>query len=426
MKRFEITSSDLSFINKQVSIPIVRVVGYSATGEAIYGYQDPNTGALVQLGVLGSFDLMTSSWAAFLPAVVGSPAVGNAPATVGDPLGLRNVSGLFNNLSAPSKQYWGAANRSFSRTADSIYNAYISQSTANPLWVLGKSNRTKATFNGTAYVADPVAQDQVDALAATPWGAMSLAQKALVQDSSWHTSISATGQVDLSKRYANPYLTVYDYTPRLISQEVASSYTSGPGTTFAQLSALERVDSLSGGTTYTDHSLYQITDLNTGSFLVGGYDKAGNSSASGTWFKEDFVRNLAHGITGDPSISGFSTLFGQFLDHGLDMIDKGGNSINGVSAKVVIPLDPSDPLWSPNQGKLTISRATVTNPEAAGADGEFGTIDDILTPGIDKIYGTADDLKAYVDATGKLIAADPNYTNHTSPYIDQSQTYWLR
>ena len=278
MKRFELTPSDLSFINKQVSVPIVRVVAYNASGEAIYGYQNPNTGALVQLGVLGSFDLMTSSWASFLPAVVGSPAVGTAPATVGDPLGLRNVSGLFNNLSAPSKQYWGAANRSFSRTADSIYNAYVSQSTANPLWVLGKGNRTKATFNGTAYVADAVTQAQVDALATTPWGAMSLAQKALVQDSSWHTSISATGQVDLSRRYANPYLTVYDYTPRLISQEVASSYTSAPGTSFTQLSALERVDSLSGGTTYTDHSLYQITDLNTGTFLVGGFDAAGNAA----------------------------------------------------------------------------------------------------------------------------------------------------
>ena len=68
MKRFDITASDLGFIYKQISVPIVRVVGYNATGQAIYGYQDPNTAVLVQLGVLGSFDLMTSSWAAFLPA----------------------------------------------------------------------------------------------------------------------------------------------------------------------------------------------------------------------------------------------------------------------------------------------------------------------------------------------------------------------
>ena len=133
MKRFEITSSDHSFVNKQVSVPIVRVVAYSATGEAIYAYPDQNNGAMVQLGVLDSFNLMTSNWATFLPAVVASPAAGTAPATVGNPLGLRNISGLSNNLSAPNKQYWGASNRYFSRTGDSVSNAYVSQSTANPL-----------------------------------------------------------------------------------------------------------------------------------------------------------------------------------------------------------------------------------------------------------------------------------------------------
>jgi Ca2+-binding RTX toxin-like protein len=423
MKRFDITASDLGFIYKQISVPIVRVVAYDATGQAIYGYQDPNTGALVQLGALGSFDLMTTTWAGFLPQVVGTPSTGNTPAGVGDPFGLRNVSGLFNNLSAPNKQYWGAANCLFSRTADAVYNSYVSQSTANPLWILGKSNRSKATFNGVAYVADPTTQAQVDALATTPWAAMTIAQKALVQDSNWHTSISVTGQVDLSKRYANPFLTVYDYTPRVISQDVASSFDSPAGTALDKLSALERVDLLSAGTTYTDHSTYQITDINTGAFMVGGYDALGNVTLGGLYFKENLIRNLAHGITGDPSISGLSTLFGQYFDHGLDQIDKGGNTINGVNSKIYISLDPSDPLWSANQGKLAISRATVYNPEAAGADGEFGTIDDILSAGVDNVYGTADDLKAYVDASGKLIAANATYTNHTSPYIDQNQTY---
>ena len=193
MKRFAITPSDLNFIKTQIGVPIVRVVGYNAIGQAIYGYQDPNTGGLVQLGVLGSFDLMTSSWAGFLPPVIGTPSTGNTPAGVGDPFGQRNVSGLFNNLSAPNKQYWGAGNRFFSRTADAVYNSYLGQSSANPLWVLGKSDRTKATFTGTGYVADPVAQAQVTALATASWAALTITQKALVQDSNSHTSISVTG-----------------------------------------------------------------------------------------------------------------------------------------------------------------------------------------------------------------------------------------
>jgi hypothetical protein len=63
---------------------------------------------------------------------------------------------------------------------------------------------------------------------------------------------------------------------------------------------------------------------------------------------------------------------------------------------------------------LSISRATVTNPEQAGADGKFGTADDLSDPGIDRKYGTADDIFG---------TANPEYHNHVSPYIDQSQTY---
>jgi hypothetical protein len=95
-----------------------------------------------------------------------------------------------------------------------------------------------------------------------------------------------------------------------------------------------------------------------------------------------------------------------------------------VSSKIYIPLSSDDPLYSPNQGKLAISRATVTNGAAAGADGEFGTHDDVVSPGKDGVYGTADDLAAFLDdATGQWTTANPQYLNHTSPYIDQSQTY---
>ena len=89
--------------------------------------------------------------------------------------------------------------------------------------------------------------------------------------------------------------------------------------------------------------------------------------------------------------------FGQFFDHGLDLVQKGG------SGTVFIPLQPDDPL-------------------IAGADGAFGTGDDlpaslrfmVLTratnqPGPDGILGTTDDVHEHV--------------NQTSPFIDQNQTY---
>src|SRR5262245_46707195 len=91
------------------------------------------------------------------------------------------------------------------------------------------------------------------------------------------------------------------------------------------------------------------------------------------------------------------TFFGQFFDHGLDLVTKGG------SGMIFMPLKPDDPL-------------------IAGADGIFGTADDlppslrflVLTratnlPGPDGILGTADDIH--------------ENTNTTTPFVDQNQTY---
>src|SRR5499426_3811219 len=89
--------------------------------------------------------------------------------------------------------------------------------------------------------------------------------------------------------------------------------------------------------------------------------------------------------------------FGQFFDHGLDLVTKGG------SGTVFIPLQPDDPL-------------------VAGADGIFGNADDLPPqlrfmvlsratnrPGPDGILGTADDIH--------------EHENTTSPFVDQNQTY---
>src|SRR5262245_34150971 len=89
--------------------------------------------------------------------------------------------------------------------------------------------------------------------------------------------------------------------------------------------------------------------------------------------------------------------FGQFFDHGLDLVQK------GASGTVFIPLQPDDPL-------------------ILGADGTPGTADDLppelrfmlLTratnqPGPDGILGTADDIHEHL--------------NQTTPFVDQNQTY---
>ncbi|MFX0547297.1 peroxidase family protein [Roseovarius sp. S1116L3] len=94
------------------------------------------------------------------------------------------------------------------------------------------------------------------------------------------------------------------------------------------------------------------------------------------------------------------TFFGQFFDHGLDLITKGDNGT------IYIPLQGDDPL-------------------IAGADGIFGTADDLPNqlrfmavtrstpidgPGADGILGTADDTQH-------------EGQNTTTPFVDQNQTY---
>ena len=79
------------------------------------------------------------------------------------------------------------------------------------------------------------------------------------------------------------------------------------------------------------------------------------------------------------------TLFGQFFDHGLDLVNKGG------SGTVFIPLQQDDPLYvaGSHTNFMVLTRATTT-------------------PGEDGVFGTADDVRPL---------------NTTTSFVDQNQTY---
>ena len=85
------------------------------------------------------------------------------------------------------------------------------------------------------------------------------------------------------------------------------------------------------------------------------------------------------------SFNSWFTLFGQFFDHGLDLVAKGN------SGTVFVPLQPDDPLYDPTSHTnfMVLTRATT----APGPDGQFGTSDDIKP------------------------------LNTTTSFVDQNQTY---
>jgi len=107
------------------------------------------------------------------------------------------------------------------------------------------------------------------------------------------------------------------------------------------------------------------------------------------------VRDAASGALFIPNITpdfGLSApfnlmfaFFGQFFDHGLDLVTKGGGN-------VVMPLQPDDPLFVP------------------GSQTNFMVMPRGLNqPGPDNVIGTADDIQETV--------------NETTPWVDQNQTY---
>src|SRR5262245_20705117 len=110
-----------------------------------------------------------------------------------------------------------------------------------------------------------------------------------------------------------------------------------------------------------------------------------------------FFPNVAPDVGLSAPFNPWFTFFGQFFDHGLDLVSKGGNGF------IFVPLQADDPL-------------------IAGADGIFGTGDDLpvqqrfmvetratMLPGPDGILGTADDIH--------------ENQNTTTPFVDQNQTY---
>nr|WP_297423517.1 peroxidase family protein [uncultured Actinotalea sp.] len=94
---------------------------------------------------------------------------------------------------------------------------------------------------------------------------------------------------------------------------------------------------------------------------------------------EIFIPNVAPDEGLSAPFNSWFTLFGQFFDHGLDLVSKGGNGT------VVVPLQPDDPLYVPGARTnfLTVTRAT----QSVGPDGKV------------------------------------QHTNRTTPFVDQNQTY---
>jgi hypothetical protein len=199
---------------------------------------------------------------------------------------------------------------------------------------------------------------------------------------------------------------VVDAQPRVISELVATQNSTNPAALAAQQMQLSQLgDGYLNLTQPGPDGLYGTAD-DTGTMVPGADGVMGtaddfvsfgnlatptDSAASGATIPGLAQSLFIPNITPDAGLSApansFFTFFGQFFDHGLDLISK--DATNGT---VFIPLSADDPLYVPGAPTnfMVLTRAQ-----------------DL--PGPDGIIGTADDVHSHI--------------NQTAPYVDQSQTY---
>jgi Ca2+-binding RTX toxin-like protein len=120
--------------------------------------------------------------------------------------------------------------------------------------------------------------------------------------------------------------------------------------------------------------------------LKAGAQVVTGTRTDGTTFQTFFDPNVSPDAGLTAPFNQWMTFFGQFFDHGLDLVTKGG------SGTVFIPLQPDDPLFVPGSPTNFMVLTRATNQ-----------------PGPDGVLGTADDIH--------------ENTNTTSPFVDQNQTY---
>ncbi|HET6720662.1 MAG TPA: peroxidase family protein, partial [Rhodocyclaceae bacterium] len=152
---------------------------------------------------------------------------------------------------------------------------------------------------------------------------------------------------------------VFDSQPRIISNLIVDQTASNPAAAAAAAESGSQVV--------------------TGAGIDGVLGTADDTSSF-------FIPNVAPDEGLSAPFNSWMTFFGQFFDHGLDLVTKGG------SGTIFIPLQPDDPLFVPggNANFMVVTRAT----NLRGPDGLLGTADDIH-----------------------------ENENTTSPFVDQNQTY---
>ncbi len=434
LKPFYINLNDLVYLLQQVNfVPLFdgpansnglvafdgSVDAYSATGVLLWDASaNAGAGALTAEALALGYQTLADLGAGF--------------PHVSAPVGIRDVSGLHNNLFGTQAD-WGAVDVPFRRDIAADFTNYVTTPGADytpgndVIDLMPRMISRMITTAGVNLLQDASgAFVEWDPALYASGSAAGLAYKALIDGA----GVNIAQLVEGAKIVApvTTEITVLDYNGaplvwHLADYQASIVYTttmavlgasSYGGLMDAAGGALEAGEQIwyrpiPGGALVNTGQTYQPAVLAYKQLIDANVDFSGGYPAEGTGVVTTLsesgyglLETLGHIDFQNPAsgeffigsenpgvapVNSWFGIFGQFLDHGLDLIGKGGNG------KITIALDPSDPLYrapgtngpsDPGVTKMTVTRATIAGTDANG---------------------------------------DPNYANHTSPFIDQSQTY---
>ena len=314
-------------------------------------------------------------------------------------LGLRTVDGSYNHL-LPGQEQWGAADQEFLEHLNPQFRTVMvdpdgaGPSPAIPItYTPGNDVDGPGTFAEPGDVIDPyvrtISNLIVDQTLGNPAAILTALQRAGIDD----PGMLITAQI--SALYAplkDEFRAVAD--AQRIEAAAAAAADASPGNAALQQAATDAAAALAAAQGALDaaagvpNGLYAVLAAN-------GIELNGANI---------HLPNLAPDEGLSAPFNSWFTLFGQFFDHGLDLVNKGGNGA------VMIPLQPDDPLYSTAPGALNfmvLTRAT-TSP---GADGVLG--DNPATIGVDE---SLDDGRP-VNTTTAFVDQNQTYTSHPSHQV---------
>ncbi|PZR94843.1 MAG: calcium-binding protein [Stutzerimonas stutzeri] len=344
---FKLNVHDLEFVLKQIKIGEANANGADLTEIRV----DPTTGDIITdptayaNGVFvgnATYPLTNADGAIFYVRAIPDPQT---------PFGIRTVDGTYNNL-IEGQETWGAAGYGMPRLLDA--GGYLNEADgdtvmfgtpANPA-LLTNTNYTPGTTTGQAMM--PLMQN---------------GQPVIVNGQPVMVPATAPG-------------TVADADPRLISNLVSDMSLNNPAAIVAALTfagdenpyaTLAQIQTLLPGLEADLTTLLTPTSTtNTDALKIAAQGRL-NTALAPFDIEVDTTGSLSiPNVAPDEGLSApfnsWMTFFGQFFDHGLDLITKGG------AGTVYIPLQPDDPLYVPGGSSnfMVLTRSSNIDPDGNG------------------------------------------------------------